>query len=68
LVSGRPSTRWQRSATATGSGAPPQAQRAEIARPKVGMIEQRNPHGRNAEKRGGTFDLNVVQHCLDVEA
>jgi hypothetical protein len=44
------------------------AQRAEIARPKVGMIEQRNPHGRNAEKRGGTFDLNVVQHCLDVEA
>src|SRR5262249_4472984 len=26
LVSGRPSTRWQRSATATGSGAPPQAQ------------------------------------------
>jgi hypothetical protein len=36
------------------------AQGAEIARPKVGMIEQRNPHGRNAEKRGGTFDLNVV--------
>ena len=67
----RPVSRSKRSATSTGSGAPPEEIRVsdgKVARLDARVVGERDPHCRHARKRGRALDLDVGERRLDVEA